>query len=447
MTHDIIIIGAGPGGYIAAERAGAQEKKVLLIEKSALGGVCLNEGCIPTKTLLNSAKLYAHGMHAAQFGVSFDNPRFDLTAAMAHKKTVMDKLRAGIAYLMKKYAVEVVTGSASFVDKNTVAVDGKDYSAPNIIIASGSEAFVPPIPGVKDNPRVMTNREILSIAEMPKSLVVVGGGVIGVEFATFFSTFGVKVDIVEMLPEIVPFMDTEIAPLLRKELKHVSFHLSAKVENVSGGTVEFTKDGKKESITADIILMAVGRRPNVAGLGLEKIGVDFDGKGIKVNEKMQTNVPGIYAIGDATGKWLLAHTASRMGEVAVNVIAGKNDRMRYNAVPWALYGMPEAAGCGMTEDEAKKNNVPYMKSSMQLRVNGRFLAENGSAGGICKVIAHKESGVILGVHMLGGACSEMIFGVAAMIESEIRINELKEIIFPHPSVSEIIRDVAFEMKI
>ncbi|MBI4978287.1 MAG: dihydrolipoyl dehydrogenase [Spirochaetes bacterium] len=444
MTYDIIIIGGGPGGYIAAERAGAQGKSVLLVEKANLGGVCLNEGCIPTKTLLNSAKLYAHGIHAGRFGVTFDNPRFDLAKAMAWKNEVMEKLRGGIAYLMKKYKVTVVNGNGMITGQGKVMVNGTVYEGTNIIIATGSSTFVPPIPGA-DSKSVLTSTEILSLSTMPKSLAVIGGGVIGIEFASFFSTLGVKTTVIEMMPEIIPFMDAELAPMLRKAMSSVDFQLNAKVESISGNTVKYTKDGKQESVTADIILMAVGRRPNTKGMGFESIGLDFDNKGVRVNDKMQTNVPGVYAIGDVTGKYLLAHAASRMAEVAVNNIAGVRDMMRYHAMPWAVYGIPEAAGAGLTEAELKKANVPYRTASMPLRVNGRFLAENGEDAGVCKVLVHEKTSVLLGVHMLGGACSEMIYGAAAMIESELRVKDISEIIFPHPSISEIIKDTAISL--
>ena len=441
--YDLIIVGAGPGGYIAAERAGAAGKTVLLIEKAHLGGVCSNEGCIPTKSLLNAAKQYVHGIEAGKFGVHFDNPRFDLTEAMAWKQEVIETLRKGIAFLMKKHKVEVVNGEAQFPDRQTVSVNGVTYQGQNLIIATGSSAAIPPIPGVK-SPHVVTNREILAIKELPKTLIIIGGGYIGMEFACFFSSVGVQVHVIEMMPEIVPMMDADFAKLLRRAMSSVKFHLGAKVEAIDGDNVTFAAGGKTEALQADVILMSVGRRPNVQGL--EKLGLDVRPQGIKVNEQMQTNVPGVYAIGDVNGESLLAHSASRMGEVAVNAICGKPDRMRYQAVPWVVYTLPEVAGCGLTEQDAQKQGLQVKTATMPMRANGRFLAEHGKqAPGVCKVVVDAETNVLKGVHLLGAACSEMIYGAAAMIEAELRVQDIKEIIFPHPTVSEIIRDAVWEL--
>ncbi len=437
--YDLIVIGAGPGGYIAAERAGEMGKSVLLVEKAHLGGVCTNEGCIPTKSLLNSAKHYVYGTESAKFGVHFDNPRFDLKEAMSWKQGTIESLRKQIAFLMKSRKVEVVFGEALFNGGKTVTVDGKTYEGANIIIATGSSAVVPPIPGA-DSPAVVTSREILEIDKVPGKLVVIGGGVIGIEFASFFSSIGVEVHIVEMLDEIIPFMDKELAGMMRKRaMKNINFHLGARVESIEGTKVRFSENGKAGELDADCILMAIGRKANTEGL--EQLGLDISRKGIKVDEKMRTNIPGIYAIGDVTGESLLAHSASRMAEVAVNVMFGQEDRMRYNAIPWAVYSLPEAAGCGLTEDDAKKQGLNVKTSSVQMRANGRFLAEHGAKSpGICKVVADADSGLLLGVHLLGAVSSEMIYGAAVMLESELRIKEINEIVFPHPSVSEVIKD-------
>jgi dihydrolipoamide dehydrogenase len=442
--YDIIIIGAGPGGYVAAERAGAKGKKVLLVEKANLGGVCLNEGCIPTKTLLHSAKQYVHAQEASQFGVHVNSLAFDLEKAMEWKGKVIDTLRKGIAFLMKKYKVDVLMGSAKMAGGRKVDVNGNLYEAENVIIATGSSTFIPPIPGA-DGPNVITSTEALLLRTLPKSLTVIGGGVIGVEFASFFSSFGVRVYVVEMMDEIIPFMDREIAENLRKAMKRTDFILGAKVESITPEGVIYSKDGKTSKLESEIVLMAVGRRANLGGMGFEQIGLDMDKTGIKVNERMQTNLPGIYAIGDVTGKLMLAHAASRMGEVAVNTICGEKDRMRFHAVPWAVYGIPESAGCGMTELEAIRSGYKIRTATSLMRTNGRFLAENGGAPGLCKVIVDSERETILGVHMFGGACSEMIYGAAVFMEAELTVKEIKEIIFPHPSVSEIIKETIMEL--
>ena len=367
--YDIIVVGAGPGGYIAAERAGARGKSVLLVEKSHLGGVCTNEGCIPTKSLLSSAKHYVHGLEAEKFGVHFDCARFSLPDAMVWKQDVIETLRKGIAFLMKKNKVEVISGEAEFLDRQTIRVEGQTYQGQNLIIATGSSAAIPPIPGI-ESPRVVSNREILQISKLPEKLLIIGGGYIGMEFASFFSNVGVEVHVVEMMNEIVPMMDAEFAKTLRKSLPKVSFHLGAKVESIDKDRVTVSVQGKQETLQADLILVSVGRRPNVQGL--EALCLDIRPQGVKVNEKMQTNVPGVYAVGDVNGESLLAHSASRMAEVAVNTICGQHDRMRYQAVPWVVYTLPEVAGCGLTEQDAKSQGLSVKTATMQMRANGRF---------------------------------------------------------------------------
>jgi dihydrolipoamide dehydrogenase len=442
--YDLIIIGGGPGGYISAERAGAMGKTVLLIEKAHLGGVCLNAGCIPTKTLLHSSKLYAQTAKMADYGVTVENPLFDLTKAMAWKGKVIDTLRKGIAYQMKRFGVEVLNAEATLKDFNTVVADGKEYKGSNIILATGSSPFLPPIPGL-DGDAVMTSTEILNIETMPESVIIIGGGYIGMEFASFFGNLGKKVTVVEMMDEIIPFMDAQFSSLLRKSLKQVDFTLGARVEKIEGKSLTYSKDGKQETIKADIILASLGRKPNLEGTGFKEAGLDIGKQGIVVNEKMQTNLPGVYAIGDVTGKSLLAHSASRMGEVAVANMFGSRDRMRYHAVPWVVFTSPEVAGCGMSEEDAKNEGLEVEAAMMQMRASGRYLAEHAHERGICKVVADKKNGKILGVHMLGSGCSEMIFGAALMIESELRVKDIKEIVFPHPTVSEIMRDTIFEI--
>ena len=444
---DLIVIGAGPAGYIAAERAGHMGKKVLLIEREHLGGVCTNWGCIPTKSLLNAAKHFVYGQESGRFGVHFDNPRFNFSEAMAWKNETVETLRKGIAFLMKQGKVEVVKGEAAVVSAGagtkTVKAGDSVYEGANLLISTGSDAFVPPIPGA-DGANVVTNREILSLEELPSKLAVIGGGVIGVEFASFFSSVGVEVHVIEMMDEICPMMDADAASLLRKQMKAVDFQLGAKVTGVTPEGVKYERDGAETFIEADLVLMSVGRKPITAGL--DSLGLDIDRGGIVVDERMRTNLPGVWAAGDVTGKSLLAHSASRMAEVAVmNMFAdsGAGSVMRYNAVPWAVYTMPEVAGCGMTEKEAEAAGCNIKTASMQMRANGRFLAEHGKEAGFCKVIADADTGLILGIQMIGAVCSEMIGTAATFIEAELRVQDIREIIFPHPSVSEVIKDVCW----
>jgi dihydrolipoamide dehydrogenase len=444
---DIIIIGAGPGGYVMAERAGHLGKKVLLIEKEYLGGVCLNWGCIPTKTLLNSAKHYVHAKEAPEFGVNTGEVTFDLTKAMAWKTEVIETLRAGIAFMMKKNKVTVVNGTAKLIGPRKVQVGDKVYEGTNVVIATGSSPFVPPIPGA-DQLHVMTSTDILSVDKMPETLTVIGGGVIGIEFASFFSSLGVKVDVIEMLDEIIPFMDRGQAKEFRKALKgKVNFNLGCKVTAIDGHDVKYTDaKGEAKSIQADIVLMSVGRVPNLKDMGFEEARLDFDRRGIKVDEQMRTNLPDVYAIGDVTGLSQLAHSATRMGEVALNTICGQPDRFRRNAIPWAVYSMPEVAGCGLTEEQAQAAGHKVKTASLPLTMSGRFLAENGKRGpGSVKVIKDADTDVLLGVHMVGAGVSEMIYGAAVMIEAELRVKDIREIVFPHPTVGEVIRDTMFSL--
>ena len=443
-TSDLIVIGAGPAGYVSAERAAARGMKVLLVESRRLGGVCLNEGCIPSKTLLNSAKIYRYAMHSEAYGVRATGVEFDLTKVMARKTQVMDTLRNGIAGLMRKSKIEVVLGTAKLQAERKVEINGQIYQAKNILISTGSSPAKPPIPGC-DLPGVLDSTGILNLEKLPKSVVIIGGGVIGCEFACFFGSVGVPVTVIEMLPEICPQMDKDITKNLRGELskKDVTFHTGAKVLEITADTVRFEKEGKPESVARDIVLVSTGRMPNVKGLGLEELRLDFDQRGIRVDDRCATNVPGIWAAGDCTGRAWLAHTATRMGEVAVNNMSGRPDRYRSNAIPGVVYTVPEIATVGLGEDEAKKAGIPVKVGKMPMSASGRYLAEHAEERGQVKVILHAETGVLLGVHMIGGACSEMIWGAAALIEAEFRAKEIEEIVFPHPTVSELIRDTLF----
>ena len=444
--NDLIVIGAGPGGYVAAERAAAKGLKVLLIENRKLGGVCLNEGCIPSKTLLNSAKIYSYATHSAAYGVTAQGVTFDFAAVQARKTKVMDTLRNGIAGLMKKFKVEVLQGTAKLDAQRRVVVDGQTYEAKNILIATGSSPARPPIPGA-DLPGVVDSTGILNLEKLPKSLVIIGGGVIGCEFACFFGSVGVPVTVIEMLPEICPQVDAELAKMLRSELakKNISFHLGAKVLEITADSVRFEKDGKQETVARDVVLMSTGRTCNVQGLGLEDARIEFDKRGIKVDDRCATNQPGIYAIGDCTGRAWLAHTATRMGEVVIHNLTGRPDRMRWNAIPGVIYTSPEVAVVGMTEADAAKQGIPVKTAKLPMGVSGRYLAEHDGERGQAKVVLHAETRQLLGVHLLGGACSEMIWGAAALIEAEFRAQEIEDIVFPHPTVSEVMREAVISL--
>lgn len=447
---DLLIIGGGPAGYVAAERAGHQGLEVILFEKKAMGGVCLNEGCIPTKTLLYSAKTYENALHGDLYGVSADNIRFDYGKMVSRKKKVVRKLVLGVEGQMKANKVTVVKGEALIAGRSSsgieVTCDGVKYIGNNLLICTGSEASVPPIPGLAEaGDTVVTNREILELTERPDSLVVIGGGVIGMEFASFFNSLGAKVTVVEMLPEILGGLDYEVSAMLRQiyAKKGVTFHLGAKVTRVDGHKVVFEKEGKSETLEADKILLSVGRRPVTQGFGLETLGVELHRGGIKVDEKMRTNVPGVFAAGDVTGFSLLAHTASREGEVVVNNLTGRPDRMRYNAIPGVVYTNPEVAGVGETEESAKAKNIDYKVAKLPMAYAGRFVAENEGGSGLCKVLVGARHGEVIGVHLLGNPSSEIIYGACLAIEQEMTLKEMQEVVFPHPTVSEIIKETVF----
>ena len=446
---DVAIIGGGPAGYVAAERAGAKGLRVVIFDKRALGGVCLNEGCIPTKTLLNSAKVLETAREAANYGIHVEAVSADFEKIMKRKDKVVRKLVAGVGAKMKHAKAEVVMDDAVIKEKRgeiiTITAGGQDYQAGRLLICSGSEAAVPPIPGL-DPTQIVTNREILQLKQLPKSLVIIGGGVIGTEFADFFNAMGTDVTVIEMLPEILTGVDEDIAAFVRGEFtkRGISYHLQAKVTRLNGKEVIFEKDGQVHSVTGDQVLLSVGRRPNVAGLGLENIGVEFSPRGVKIDQHCRTNIPNVYAAGDITGFSLLAHTASREGEVAINHMLGRKDMMRYNAIPGVVYTHPEIAGVGLTESAAKAQGIEVEVRRLPMAYAGRFIAENEGKDGFCKVIVGKKYREILGIHMVGGACSEMIWGACTLIEAQLRVQDVQEIVFPHPTVSEIIKETIFE---
>ena len=450
---DLAIIGGGPAGYVAAERAGAKGLKVVLFEKRELGGVCLNEGCIPTKTLLYSAKIYDSAIHGDKYGVFAKDATFDFGKIVDRKTRVVRRLVAGVGAKMKAHGVQVVKGEAMIEGRSSegikISCNGEQFLAANLLICTGSEAFVPPIPGLKEAGDIfLTNREILALKEQPESLVIIGGGVIGMEFASFYNSLGTKVTVVEMLPEILGGLDKELSAMLRGiyAKKGVEFNLSCKVTKIDGNVVTYVDaEGGEHNVSGDKILVSVGRRPVTTGFGLETLGVEMNRGGIKVDNKMRTNVPGVFAAGDVTGFSLLAHTASREGEVVVNNLTGREDSMRYDAIPGVVYTNPEISGVGLTEESAKQKGIAYKVATLPMAYAGRFVAENEGGNGVCKVLVGPKYGEVLGVHMLGNPSSEMIYGACMAIEAEMTIKELEEVVFPHPTVSEIFKETIFSL--
>lgn len=449
--YDLLVIGGGPAGYLAAERAGHAGLAVCCFEMRELGGVCLNEGCIPSKTLLNAAKIYEHAKHGEGFGVIARDIVLDHHIVQTRREKVVQTLVAGVRGKMKASHVTVIRAQAcikaAVQGGFTVEAAGQIYEGKQLLIATGSSPVVPPIPGLTEGLAsgwVLTNREVLSLPDVPDSLVVIGGGVVGLEMAAYYHAAGSKVTIVEMLDHIAGTVDREISGFLLKEYsaKGIEFHLGAKVTVASDGWVTFEKDGKTFAMPADKVLLSIGRRANTSGIGLEAVGVEVNRGGIVTDAKGRTNIPGIYAAGDVNGLSMLAHTAYREAEVCVHTILQQRDTMRYHAIPAVIYTSPEVACVGHTEESAKAEGIAYECRKLSMRYTGRFVAEN-DGDGFCKVLIDKQHRNIIGVHMVGSYASEIIWGAATLIETELRVQDVREIVFPHPTVSEMIREVVW----
>ncbi len=449
MKYQVAIIGGGPAGYTAAEAAARAGLSVVLFEKRALGGVCLNEGCIPTKTLLYSAKVYDTARHAQKYAVSVQESAFDLPKIVARKQKVVRKLVLGIKSCLTAAGVTMVTGEAEVVDKSHVKCGEELYECDNLLLCAGSETFIPPIPGVESVP-YWTHRDALDCKQLPASLAIVGGGVIGMEFASFFNSLGTKVTVIEMLDEILGGMDGELSALLRADYakRGITFLTSTKVtalegddtgvrvsvENVDGASV----------VEAEKVLLSVGRRPVLKGFGLENLGLEKDERGrIRVDSHMQTSLSGVYACGDLTGFSLLAHTAVREAEVAVHHIAGQDDEMSYTTIPGVVYTNPEIAGVGETEESLQRKGIACRTVKLPMAYSGRFVAENEGVNGVCKLIL-SENGVILGAHVLGNPASEIIVQAGMAISLGLTAGQWARMVFPHPTVGEIFKEACAE---
>ncbi len=453
MVYDLIVLGGGPAGYLASERAGHAGMKVLCIEERAFGGVCLNEGCVPTKTLLYSAKLYDGAAHGEKYGVKAEGLTIDHAKVIARKDKVVRTLVAGVQAALKANGVETVKARGRITGRSaegyTVEAGGETYTAKRLLIATGSSAAVPPIPGLQVGLTagfVLTNREILALKEQPERLTVIGGGVIGLEMAAYFNSIGTKVTVVEMLDHIAGENDPELVTILQKnyEKKGVEFILSAKVTELKAGTVCYEKDGQAAQIAADKVLLSIGRRANTAGIGLEAIGVLTERGAIVTDSRLRTNQPEVYAAGDVNGRSMLAHTAYREAEVAVNTMLGKRDTMRYHAIPGVVYTNPELASVGETEATAKAKRLDARVVKLPMQYSGRYVAENEGGNGIFKLVLDNRRNTILGAQALCNYASEFIVAVGTFIEMEMTLDEIKEIIFPHPTVGEIIREAVFQ---
>ena len=446
MKYQLAIIGGGPAGYTAAEMAGKAGLSVVLFEKNNVGGVCLNEGCIPTKTLLYAAKVHDTALHASKYGVNVKEVSPDLGKIIARKTKVVRKLVLGIKAKLTAQKVTLVQGEAYIQDAHTVRCGEELYECEQMIVCTGSATFIPPVAGL-DSVSYWTHREALDNKEIPSSLVIVGGGVIGMEFASFFYSLGVKVTVVEMMDEILGGMDKELSGLLRADYakRGVKFLLNTKVTGVTqkedGIEIEYTCGEEKNTVCAEKLLMSVGRRPVMNGFGLENLNLELTARGtVKVDEHLQSSVPGVYVCGDLNGVSLLAHTAVREAEVAVHHILGKTDAMSYRAIPGVVYTNPEIASVGCTEEALTREGRAYRVVSLPAAYSGRFVAENEGVNGVCKVLVGEDE-EILGVHLLGNPASELIIQAGMMIEDRRKLSDWKKYVFPHPTVGEIFREL------
>ncbi len=453
--YDLIVIGGGPAGYLAAERAGHAGLKTLVIEKREFGGVCLNEGCVPSKTFLNSAKVVDYANHASNYGVKVSGKAtVDQKFVVERKNGVVKMLVSGVKATLKKNKVTMMSAEAFIEGKTdegfTVKAGTEKVIGKRLIIATGSSPVVPPIPGLKEGLEaglVLTNREILDLDKIPETLVVIGGGVIGLEMASYFSSVGTKVTVIEMLNKIAGPTEAEISSILQKALekKGITFDLGCKVTAIEKDGVVFEKDGKSEKVKADKILLSIGRRAVTKDLGLENIGVNMERGAIVTDDKMQTNVANVYATGDVNGKIMLAHTAYRESEVAINNILGKKDFMRYNVIPSVIYTNPEIGSVGETEESAKSKGLDVKVVSIPLTYSGRYVAENTDLNGICKLVINNKTNTLIGAHIIGSYAGEFIVSVSAMIDLEVDIENIKKLVFPHPTVCEIVREAIWQI--
>ncbi len=446
MKKELMILGGGPGGYVAAIRAAQRGIKVTLIENKDIGGTCLNRGCIPTKALLKSASLLEQIKSMRSYGITVNNVEFDFNKTMQWKDRVVKRLTGGVGSLLDKNGVEVLYGTAKFIGSDTIDIDGEQIQFEKAIIATGSESAKPPIPGIEGENVIFSN-DALSLKELPTSLGIIGGGVIGVELANVFAATGTKVTVIEALQDIVPVMDKDLGKNLEKALKKkgIKIYTGAKVTGICSDRIKIDNKGKEEEIFCEKVLVAVGRRPNTEGLCLETANIMYDRKGIQVNERMETNVPGIYAVGDVVPTPQLAHVASEEGLVAVDNILGNKSWMKYNAVPYCVYTNPELAAVGLTEDIAKDKGIEYSIGTFPLMINGKAMIE-GVREGFVKIIADKNDNKILGVHIMAPHACEIIQQACVAITLGATLDQFEEVINPHPTMGETMFEAALLVK-
>ena len=440
----LAIIGGGPAGYTAAEKASKAGKDVVLFEQNAVGGTCLNVGCIPTKSLLYGAKQYYNATHATKYGVTAENVTFDFAAMQKRKTIVVRKLVAGIKQRLNNEHCTLVSGFAKVESRTdelvTISCNDQTFEAENLMICTGSTNFVPPIPGIKDNEHVWDSTDALAAAELPKSIIIVGGGVIGMEFATLYHELGVPVTVIEALPSILPNLDPEVVAVLAEKYKKAGINIltETRVESIDGGKV--TANGVEYE--AERILVSVGRRANLQGL--EALNdLELNRGAIVIDDFCKTNLPNVYACGDVTGKIMLAHVAARQAEVAIGRMLKTIplQRIAYNAIPSVVYTNPEIASVGITEAQAESMSIPVEVRRLPMTFSGRFMAENEGEIGLCKMIIDAKNHSVLGVHMIGNPCSEFVSAASFAVRMGYTTAEFQQVVFPHPTVSEILHEI------
>ena len=446
-SYDTIVIGGGPGGYVAAIKASQLGQKTAVVEKQHLGGICLNWGCIPTQALLGNAEVIKTLHEGKTFGFSFDNLKIDYSAAQKRSRQVSQRLVKGVGFLMKKNNIDVIDGTARFKSKTELDVDGTTHTAKNIIIATGARARA--IPGAPiDGKKLITYYEALQLTEVPESMVVVGAGPIGMEFAYLFKTYGADITVVEMLPRALPLEDEEISQEVEKQFGRIGIKVrtGTRVEKVDTGgdgvTLTLTKDGQTETLQAQKVLVAIGVVPNSDNMGLEEMGVKLERGFVQVDDRMATNVAGIYAIGDVTGKMALAHVASAQGIIAAEAIAGHTTRsLKYANMPRNTYCHPEVASVGLTEAQAREQGYDVKTGKFPFQPNGKALGIADTVGFV-KIVAENKYDEVLGVHMVGPHVTELLAGPTGMINLETTVEELAHTVHPHPTLSEVIMEAA-----
>lgn len=448
---DIIIIGAGPGGYEAALKAAGSGKSVILFNGDRLGGTCLNEGCIPTKCLCKNAEVVGTLREGEEFGIDDFTFTLDFNRVIERKGQVTSQLREGIATMLKNAKVNVIDGKATFADEHSVECNGERYEADNIIIATGSDSRSLPIPG-HDLECVKDSSALLSTEYIPESLTIIGGGVIGMEFASIFAAFGSKVTVIEYMKQILPPFDSDIAKRLKQALtkRGIRIITSAAAKKIEQNedyeiVVTYESKGKEETVVSSDLLMAVGRVPRVAGLNLEKAGVEYSPKGIPVDDEMRTNKEHIYAIGDVNARMMLAHVATFQGYRALNSIDGKKDEIRFDIVPSAVFTVPECGMVGKTEEECKAAGIEIAVGQSFFRANGKALTM-GEPDGLCKLIFAKDDGRLIGAHIMGVEAADLAQQCADLMNSRATRHSMEQIIFSHPSVSEVIMAALHNVK-